>query len=79
MYQRGWYNAESPKLKYEDSSAVAVVHEIVHLLDYDSQPCIEDSNYRNDICRHDFIYKVHTGYFFINLKKNSKLVISNLI
>ena len=67
MHQRGWYNAESPKLKYEDSSAVAVVHEIVHLLDYDSKPCIEDPNYRNDICRHDFIYKVPNTYANFNI------------
>ena len=60
MHQRGWYNADTPKFRYEDSSEADVTHDIVHLLDYDSVPCIEDPNYRNDFCRHEVIYKVPT-------------------
>ena len=58
LYQKGWFNSESPELKYKDSSHLLVAHEIVHLLDYDNKRCIDDENYRNDICKHDFIYKV---------------------
>lgn len=59
LYQEGWFNSESPELMYNDTSNLIVSHEIVHLLDYDSKPCIEDDNYKNHICRHEVIYKVH--------------------
>ena len=58
LYQRGWFNSESPELKYKDTAHLLVAHEIVHLLDYDNKPCINDKNYRNDICKHEFIYQV---------------------
>ena len=59
FYQNGWYNADSPKVQYEESRKMAVHHEIVHLKDYDSKHCKEDQNYRYDFCRNDFIHKVH--------------------
>ncbi len=58
LYQKGWFNAESPEIKYNDSRHLQVAHEIVHLLDYDNKPCINEENYRNDICKHEFIHKV---------------------
>ena len=79
MHQRGWYNADTPKFRYEDSSEADVTHDIVHLLDYDSVPCIEDPNYRNDFCRDEVIYKVpmpfciiKQGNLLANGRKSSK-------
>ena len=58
FYSNGWFNSESPEVNYEETRKLVVVHDVVHLLDYDSKPCIEDSNYSNNICRRDFIYKL---------------------
>ena len=58
FYSNGWFNSESPEVNYEEARKLSVVHDVVHLLDFDNKPCIEDSNYRNDICRQDFIYNV---------------------
>ena len=72
MHQRGWYNADTPKFRYEDSSEADVTHDIVQLLDYDSVPCIEDPNYRNDFCRHEVIYKVPMPFCIIKQGPLSK-------
>ena len=58
FYSNGWFNSESPEVNYKEARKLSVVHDVVHLLDFDSKPCIEDSNYRNDICKRNFIYKV---------------------
>ena len=58
LHQKGWLTSESPEVNFEDTCKLALTHEIVHLLDYDSRPCIQDINYRNDFCRRDFIFKV---------------------
>ena len=63
FYSNGWFNSESPEVNYEETRKLVVVHDVVHLLDYDSKPCIEDSNYSNNICKRDFIYKV--GHYIL--------------
>ena len=65
FYSNGWFNSESPEVNYEETRKLVVVHDVVHLLDYDSKPCIEDSNYSNNICRRDFIYKVGHYIFLL--------------
>ena len=58
LYQKGWHNSESAEIGYKETRKVALVHDVIHLLDYDNKPCIDDLNYRNDICRQNFIYRV---------------------
>ena len=58
VYQKGWIPAEKPKVYYKDASKLLLKHELIQLKDYDGKPCIEDSDYRNDICRQNFIQNV---------------------
>ena len=58
VYEKGWTHAEMPKVYYKDASKVLIKTELIHLKDYDGKLCIEDSDYRNDICRRDFIQNV---------------------
>ena len=58
FYQKGWMPADKPKVYYTDASKLVIKHELVQLKDYDGKPCIEDSDYRNDICRSEFIQNV---------------------
>ena len=60
VYEKGWTHAEMPKVYYKDASKVLIKTELIHLKDYDGKLCIEDSDYRNDICRRDFIQNVST-------------------
>ena len=58
LYQKGWMAADKPKVYYTDASKLILQHELVQLKDYDGKPCIDDSDYRNDICRSEFIQNV---------------------
>ena len=58
FYQKGWMPADKPKVYYSDASKLVVQHELVQLKDYDGKPCIDDYDYRNDICRSEFIQSV---------------------
>ena len=58
FYQKGWIPSDRPKVYYKDASKLILKHELVHLKDYDGKPCIEDYDYRHDICRLDFIQNV---------------------
>ena len=58
VYEKGWTHSEMPKVYYKDTSKVSIKTELVQLKDYDGKLCIEDSDYRNDICRQDFIRNV---------------------
>jgi hypothetical protein len=58
VYQEGWTHNEMPKVYYKDASKVLIKTEHIHLEDYDGKLCVEDSDYRNDICRREFIQNV---------------------
>ena len=58
LYQKGWMPADKPKVYYSDASKLIIQHELVHLKDYDGKPCIDNYDYRNDICRKEFIQSV---------------------
>ena len=60
VYEKGWTHSEMPKVYYKDTSKVLIKTELVQLKDYDGKLCIEDSDYRNDICRREFIQNVST-------------------
>ena len=60
VYQKGWIPAGKPKVYYKDASKLLIKHELIQLKDYDGKPCIEDLDYRNDICRREFIQNVST-------------------
>ena len=48
----------SPSLIVKDFSKVNVKHEIMDLLDYDHEPCVDEDTYRYDQCRQNYIFKV---------------------
>ena len=58
LYQKGWMSADKPKVYKADASKLVVQHELVQLKDYDGKPCIDNSDYRNDKCRSEFIQSV---------------------
>ena len=58
LYQKGWMSADKPKIYYTDASKLVIQHELVQLKDYDGKPCIDNSDYRNDKCRSEFIQSV---------------------
>ena len=45
---------------YYDTDVVKVKHEIMDLLDYDHEPCVDDDMYRYDQCKQNYIFKVCT-------------------
>ena len=45
-------------LTYDGFYKVNVKHEIMDLLDYDHEPCVDDDKYRYDQCRQNYIFKV---------------------
>ena len=73
FYSNGWFNSESPEVNYEETRKLVVIHDVVHLLDYDSKPCIDDSNYSNNVCRRDFIYKV--GHYIFSFFESHAVAI----
>ena len=64
LYQKGWMAADKPKVYYTDASKLILQHELVQLKDYDGKPCIDDSDYRNDICRSEFIQSVRLRPYY---------------
>ena len=54
---------QDPLLKptyYSEFSKIAVTHEILELLDYAGDECINNRDYEYDMCRQNYIFQVCT-------------------
>ena len=72
IHQKGLFHTDmtgsSPAGLYSEFSKMTVEHEILNVLNYDGELCIDNTNYSYDQCRQDIIFKVKTNeekkYFF---------------
>ena len=48
----------SPKAYYNEHSSMTVTHEILELLDYAGEKCMDNKDYEYDMCRQNYIFQV---------------------
>lgn len=63
VHQNGLFRSDmagsSPVAYHNDFSKAVVTHEILELLDYGGDECIDNIDYEYDSCRHEYIYQVY--------------------
>ena len=64
VHQKGLFRSDmagsSVVVYYNDFSKVIVFHQILELLDYGGDECIDNSDYEYDICRQNYIFQVYS-------------------
>ena len=53
----------SPKAYYNECSSMTVTHEILELLDYAGEKCMDNKGYEYDMCRQNYIFQVLNQIF----------------
>ena len=65
IHQKGLFHTDmtgsSPAGLYSEFSKMTVEHEILKVLNYDGELCINNASYSYDQCRQDIIFKVKTN------------------
>ena len=71
VHQKGLFRADmagsSVVVYYDDFSKVIVFHQILELLDYGEDDCIDSRDYEYDMCRQNYIFQVCSQCFDIEM------------
>ena len=64
----------SPKAYYHEFSKMTVMHEVVELIDYAGEECINNKDYEYDMCRQNYIFQVLNQTFYLHEQESYFLI-----